>query len=363
MRNRCTARGYTTYTTLRTKVYVCISLLAVLFLAFTCDPSYTTEVPDLTEESFTNLSLEEKFEIYKKVAGYLDTPDYVEESIAREGERAIPLIITYLESKPPGTKEIDALFLFNDIDESYFELSDTPAEEFLKRKIREEESSSEGDKITLDSYQYVLEQIRAERSATATPDQVLLTPGFGEIGPRYTEDADLAQYVAVIKEKIRTETGMTQDELDARFAITAYAKGEEKVYGGLPPLDNTTVRIMFVAKIDWVEEKEEISFPFIDVQGKRLSLEEIRRAIEVPFYFKITALKPQSEIERIVTAAHPKLKVVASTNNVRNNPVSKGITLDVFGAIDEEKNQCVEGSVNLVTGAMGDVREIACQVE
>jgi len=55
--------------------------LIIMLLSFiiACDPSYKTEMPDLNKDWYDDLSLEEKFEVFKKVSGYIDTPDYVED--------------------------------------------------------------------------------------------------------------------------------------------------------------------------------------------------------------------------------------------------------------------------------------------
>ncbi|MBI5066181.1 hypothetical protein HZA97_08150 [Candidatus Woesearchaeota archaeon] len=350
-------------------IKISILLLSLLLLAVACDPSYKTEMPNLNEENYNTLSLEEQFAVFEKVSGYIDTPDYVNIGIAKKGEKAVPLILKFIENSDVSAKKIDAIYLLSEIHKNYFDLKRTKAEEFLNQKIKNEESSLKKDKYILESYKDVLKKIQAERPEELTP--VILSPGNERIPAFYSDDKDLIKYVELIKEKIMQETGMNSEELDDRFSIVGYTKGEQLV-GAYPiyPKDNKTLAISFVAKIDWVEFRDLLEFNFLDNKDNKLSLEEIKQQIKVPFYFSIKELKPKSEIEKIVVKANSKLEIMLPpieapsynrNNNIRIDFLNKEILLDVYGKKDEKKNQCLFGQVNLLTGDIV-VREIACIV-
>ena len=205
------------------------------------------------------------------------------------------------------------------------------------------------------------------------PNSIMLTPKIGNIPAFYTEDEAIIKYVQSIKQKIISETKISSQELDARFSIVGYAKGEIMAdgAGGVIPVDNKTISISFVAKVDWIELHDYLDFEFLDDQGNELSLEQIMPQIEVPFYFKIKQLKPRSEIETIVAKAHPKLEFVIPPleepyyndyNKIRINFFNNNIGLDVYGTINEEKNQCIGGTVSLITGDI-TIGEGLCVIE
>lgn len=335
------------------------NLIFVLLLVFiiSCDPSYKIEVSDLSEEEYNDLSFEEKFKVFEKVSGYIDTPDYVSEGIAKEGEKAISFILGFLNGDAPITKKIDMIYLLVDIHKQYYDLKGTYVEGFLRQKILEE-SSSKRDKYLLDVYIDALEKVQKEIVKDVIP--VMLTPGFDDIPAFYSDDEDMTSYVSLIKEKIMQETGINQKDLDANFSIKGYAKGE-KIVLGIMPIDHRTVILSFVAKIDWVKIQDDFLFNFLDEKGNKLSLEEIKQQINVPFYFKIKKLKPESEIKEIVAKTNPKLNAIIKPDYVRINFLDEEVLLEVSGVINETKNQCISGTINLVNGKI-NVNKEACMI-
>lgn len=323
------------------KMKIFIIILSLLLLAIACDPSYKMEFPNLTEENYNNLSLEEKFQIFINASQYIDTPPYVYENIAKEGEKVIPLILSYIESSAPVDKKGDVISLLVDVNK-YFDLKNTKVEAFLLKKA---ENNSDPN---LGSYKFVLRMIRPE-----IEKDVIITQIIGNTPAFYSNDEDIIDYVALIKEKIMQETGIKQKELDNRFSIVGYAKGE-KSSNGVLPLDNRTVIISFVTKIDWINFNDRIEFYFLNDYGTKISLEEIKQQIKVPFYFNINKLKPRSEIEKIVTAKDPRLELVIlkpdNKYNIRIDELSKQILLTVFGTIDKKQNKCIAGEINAITG-------------
>ncbi len=339
------------------KIKFFIITLSLLLLAFTCEPSYEMEFPGLTEEKYNNLHLEERFQIFINASWYVANPPFIYESVAKEGEKAIPLILEYIESSAPVEKKSRVIQLLIDVNK-YYNLKNTKVEDFLLKKAENESDPN------LKDYKFVLRIIRPE-----IEEGTVITPGQGGIPAFYSNDEDIINYAAIIKEKIMQETGITQKELDERFSVVGYAKGEENSKWTIP-LDNRTVIMRFVAKIDWIEVSDRLQFYFLDNNSNKLSSEEIKKQIQAPFYFKIKKLKSLSEIEKIVTKTHPKLELkippleapfFSGYNYIQVNPAEEEVFLAVSGIISKEKNQCVAGTVDLVTGEIL-VKNTICEI-
>ncbi len=346
-------------------IFVIISLLIIA----ACDPSYKMEFPDLAEEKYNSLSLEEKFEVYKKVSGYIDTPDYVYQGIAKEGEKAIPLILEFIEHPNNNSlKKIDTIYLLGYMHDSYFDLKGTGVEEFLQQKIKEEESSSKSDKHILESYKNILESIQAVKTSQKI---VLLAPAFGDNPAIYTDDESIIKYVELVKEKIMQDTGMSLEELNDRFNIIGYVKGNKFVGRfSADNIDSKAVAISFVAKVDWIEVRDYFEFDFLDDEGNEVSLDKIKQEVEVPFYFNVKKLKSRDEIEKIIAKANPELEILpqfqeqsfyGNYDRAVIDSFDKEILINVAGEIDKAKNQCISGTVNLLTGEI-KLEDTACLI-
>ncbi|MBI4918967.1 hypothetical protein HY837_03490 [archaeon] len=334
-------------------------ILSFLLLIVACDPSYRMEFPDLTEEKYNHLPLEEKFEVYINASWYIDMPHFIYENIAKEGEKVVPLIVAYIESSASIEQKGRAIDLLAEVNK-YSNLKSTSVEAFLLKKAQ---NSSDPN---LGSYNYALRMIRPE-----IEEELVVTPGFENVPGFYTYDKDVTKYADLIKEKIMQETGMTQKELDDRFSIVGYTKGE-KIFQEFPvyPKDNKTLAIGFVSRIDWVEVYDYFEFYFLDDKGNELPVEEVKQQIKVPFYFNIKKLKSRAEVEEMVAKTNSYLKKInipleapnPNHNYININYLNKEILLDVSGIKDEKKNQCLAGTINLLNEDIR-VNNVPCFVE
>jgi|SRR3989344_6031897 len=333
--------------------------LIIMLLSFiiACDPSYKTEMPDLNKDWYDDLSLEEKFEVFKKVSGYIDTPDYVEDGIAKEGKNAVPLVLNYIDSLHPSTKKIDAIYLLAQINK-YYNIKGTEVEKFLEQKIMIEK-----DKDILASYKSILESIQAVETSQKI---FLLAPAFGDNPAIYTDDESIIKYVELVKDTIMQETGMSLEELNNRFNIVGYVKGE-RFMGRFPTqdIDNKTLAISFVANVDWIDVRDYLEFAFLDVEGNEISLEKIKQEVKVPFYLKINKLKSRVEIEAVLKKTNLNLKIITYSEpehyQVILDYINKKIYAGVSGIINEKNNQCILGKVDLITGNLS-LNNVACIV-
>ncbi len=335
-------------------ILVIISLLIIT----ACDPSYKMEFPDLTEEKYNSLTLEERFEIYKNASLYIGNPPFLREDIAKEGEKVIPLILDYAQSSAPVDKKSRVIQLLMDVNK-YFQLRNTEVEKFLLEKVKDSSDPN------LRDYKFVLRIIRPEI------ENDMINPAFGDNPAIYTDDTSIIKYVKLVKENIMQETGIKAEELHNNFNIIGYVK-EKKFVGKFPTqdIDDKTLAISFVAKVDWIEVRDYFEFAFLDDEGNEVSLEKIKQEVKVPFYFNVKKLKSRVEIEKIIAKINPKLEIMpqfqeqsfyGNYDGAIIDSFNKEILINVGGEINKAKNQCIAGTVNLLTGET-KVENTACLI-